>query len=122
VSRLLVVDDDPDILDLLIFKLERAGFDVTSASDGDGAIKAFRAQRPDLVVLDWAMPGADGLEVCAELRRHPETADVPVILLTAKAQEADLQRGLAASISRYMTKPFSPDELVRAVRDCLVTG
>ena len=121
-SRLLVVDDDPDILDLLIFKLERAGFDVTSASDGDGAIKAFRAQRPDLVVLDWTMPGADGLEVCAELRRHPETADVPVILLTAKAQEADLQRGLAASISRYMTKPFSPDELVRAVRDCLVTG
>ena len=93
--RLLVVDDDPDILDLLIFKLKRAGFDVTSASDGDTAITASRAERPDLVVLDWAMPGADGLEVCAELRRNPDTADVPVILLTAKAQEADLQRGMA---------------------------
>ncbi len=118
-TRLLVVEDDPDILDLLTFKLRRAGFEVDRATDGLAAIAAALAQPPDLLILDWAVPGADGLEVCAELRCHEETRDIPVILLTAKAQEADVQRGLAASVARYVTKPFSPEDLVRTVRDCL---
>jgi DNA-binding response OmpR family regulator len=119
VTRLLVVDDDPDLLDVLIIKLGGAGFEISSAADGETAIETALALPPDLVVLDWALPGLDGLEVCAELRRHPQTRDVPVILLTAKAQERDVQRGLAAGVMRYVTKPFSPREVLQAVQDCL---
>jgi DNA-binding response OmpR family regulator len=119
VTRLLVVDDDPDLLDVLIIKLGGAGFEISSAADGETAIETALALPPDLVVLDWALPGLDGLEVCAELHRHPRTRDVPVILLTAKAQERDVQRGLAAGVMRYVTKPFSPREVLQAVQDCL---
>jgi DNA-binding response OmpR family regulator len=119
VTRLLVVDDDPDLLDVLIIKLGGAGFEISSAADGETAIETALALPPDLVVLDWALPGLDGLEVCAELQRHPQTRDVPVILLTAKAQERDVQRGLAAGVMRYVTKPFSPREVLQAVQDCL---
>jgi DNA-binding response OmpR family regulator len=119
VTRLLVVDDDPDLLDVLIIKLGGAGFEISSAADGETAIETALALPPDLIVLDWALPGLDGLEVCAELRRHPQTRDVPVILLTAKAQERDVQRGLAAGVMRYVTKPFSPRQVLQAVEDCL---
>lgn len=118
-TRLLVVDDDPDLLDVLIIKLGGAGFEISSAADGETAIETALALPPDLIVLDWALPGLDGLEVCAELRRHPQTRDVPVILLTAKAQERDVQRGVAAGVMRYVTKPFSPRQVLQAVEDCL---
>lgn len=108
-----------DIAELIRFKLGHAGFEVTWVGNGADAVTVAVAERPSAVVLDWALPGADGLEVCAALRRHPETRDVPVILLSAKAQEADVQRGLAAGVSRYITKPFSPELLVNAIRECL---
>jgi two-component system phosphate regulon response regulator PhoB len=119
VTRLLVVEDDRDILDLLLFKLRRVGFEVESASNGEDAVALALEVVPELVVLDWGLPGGDGLEVCAELRRHPETREVPVILLTARAQEADVQRGLAAGVQRLITKPFSTEHLVGVIRECL---
>lgn len=110
-SKILVVDDDVDICDLIAFKLTSMGHDVLTEHDGEGALAAAEAEHPDLVVLDWMMPRLTGLEVCMALRDDPALADVPVILLTAKAQEADVQRGFAAGADDYIVKPFSPREL-----------
>lgn len=110
-SKILVVDDDTDICELISFKLESMGHDVITERDGEGGLAAARAELPDLVVLDWMMPRLTGLEVCVALRDDPQLAKVPVILLTAKAQEADVQRGFAAGVDDYIVKPFSPREL-----------
>lgn len=110
-SKVLVVDDDVDICALIRFKLEQMGHEVVVEHDGDGGLAAAREEHPDLVVLDWMMPRRTGLEVCVELRQDAELERVPVILLTAKAQEADVQRGFAAGADDYIVKPFSPREL-----------
>ncbi|WP_420450691.1 response regulator transcription factor [Ilumatobacter sp.] len=110
-STILVVDDDTDICDLIGFKLESMGHDVVTEHDGEGGLAAARAEKPDVVVLDWMMPRLTGLDVCIALRDDPDLARVPVILLTAKAQEADVQRGFAAGADDYIVKPFSPREL-----------
>lgn len=110
-SKILVVDDDTDICDLISFKLTSMGHDVVVEHDGEGGLAAAHAERPDLVVLDWMMPRLTGLEVCIALRDDGLLSDVPVILLTAKAQEADVQRGFAAGADDYIVKPFSPREL-----------
>jgi two-component system phosphate regulon response regulator PhoB len=116
VARILVVDDDADIRDMLSFKLANAGFDVHTEEDGETGLAAARELHPDLVVLDWMMPRMTGPEVCEALRQEPESARVPVILLTAKAQEADVQRGFATGADDYVCKPFSPRELVSRVQ------
>ncbi|MPY95300.1 MAG: response regulator [Acidimicrobiia bacterium] len=111
----LVVDDDQDIRELVTWKLEAAGFEVVGEADGEAGLAAALETRPDLVLLDWMMPRLSGLEVCRALRDEAATARVPVILLTAKAQEADVQRGFAAGADDYIVKPFSPRELVSRV-------
>jgi two-component system phosphate regulon response regulator PhoB len=113
--RILVVDDEPDITALVAYHLARAGYRVSTASTGQEAIKAAREERPDVVVLDLMLPGVSGYEVLRELRRHPETGDVGVILLTARREEADRIKGLSLGADDYLTKPFSPQELTLRV-------
>lgn len=114
-ATVLVVDDDQDIRELVSWKLEASGFQVLGEADGEAGLAAALEVRPDLVLLDWMMPRLTGLEVCRSLREDAATAHVPVILLTAKAQEADIQRGFAAGADDYIVKPFSPRELVSRV-------
>ncbi|HZB86324.1 MAG TPA: response regulator [Gaiellaceae bacterium] len=115
----LVADDDPDILTLVRFRLEREGCDVVGASDGQAALDLALEREPDVAVLDVTMPRLDGYEVTRRLRRHDRTRATAVILLTARAQEADVQEGLAAGADDYVTKPFSPQELGRRVQAAL---
>jgi two-component system phosphate regulon response regulator PhoB len=117
--RILVVDDEPDITALVAYHLARAGYRVSTASSGGEALKAAREEHPDLVVLDLMLPGVSGYDVLAELRKQEETRDVGVILLTARRDEADRIRGLSLGADDYLTKPFSPDELVLRVQAVL---
>jgi len=115
----LVADDDEDILALVAFRLERAGYAVVTARDGEQALTLARERRPDLAVLDVMMPRLTGYEVTECLRREEATRRIPVILLTARAQEADVTRGFAAGADDYVTKPFSPQELRARVQAML---
>jgi two-component system phosphate regulon response regulator PhoB len=118
--RVLVADDDPDIQELVRFKLEQAGHAVTTVGDGEAAIAAVRADGPfDLVLLDLMMPRRTGIEVCEALRGDAATRSIPILLLTAKAQEADVERGFAAGADDYIVKPFSPRELSSRVTAAL---
>jgi len=114
--RILVVDDDPVILRLLQVNFRLEGFEVLSASRGDEAIGVAKEQHPDVIVLDVMMPGIDGYEACRRLKEDPETADAPVIFLSARAQDADRERGYALGVVAYVTKPFDPAMLVDVVR------
>ncbi|HEX7276777.1 MAG TPA: response regulator [Acidimicrobiales bacterium] len=121
-KTVLVVDDDSDIRTLITWKLSLAGYDTIGEGDGEAAVVAAGGcspdapgVRPDLVLLDWTMPKMSGIEVCEALRADPSTADIPIILLTAKAQESELARGLAAGADDYIVKPFSPNELLSRV-------
>ena len=117
--KILVVDDEPDAVDLVQFNLKNAGYDVVSAADGAEALAMARKFSPDLVLLDVMLPEIDGLDVCKMLRRDPATAGVPIILLTAKAGEIDRVLGLEPGADDYVTKPFSPRELVLRVKNLL---
>ena len=121
-SKILIVDDEPEALELLEFNLKRAGFDVITAADGAEAIRQARSGQPALVVLDLMLPEIDGLEVCKMLRRDPATATVPIIMLTAKAAEVDRIVGLELGADDYVTKPFSPRELVLRIGKVLRRG
>jgi DNA-binding response OmpR family regulator len=116
---ILVADDDPDIVALVSAVLRRAGFDVVEASDGAEALELLRTRRPQLAVLDISMPKLDGMEVLQFMRAEPESSAVPVVLLSARAQEADVRDGYAQGASKYVRKPFSPRELVAVVRELL---
>ena len=118
-TRILVVDDEHDALDLIEFNLKAAGFEVITAADGDSALKKARTGNPDLIILDLMIPGVDGLEVCKLLRRDTATAALPIIMLTAKAGEVDRVLGLELGADDYLTKPFSPRELVLRVKNLL---
>jgi len=111
----LVVEDSPEIADLIRHFLERSGHAVISVSSGSEGLRRARQERPDLIVLDLMLPGLDGLHVCQALRADPETAAVPIIMLTARGEEADRIRGLELGADDYVTKPFSPKELVARV-------
>jgi len=115
ITRVLIADDDADIRDLVTFKLEQAGYSVDAYADGLGALDAARRTLPDLVVLDVMMPGLSGVDVTRQLRADPQTARTPVILLTARAQEVDVETGFATGADDYVVKPFSPRELVSRV-------
>ena len=117
--KILVVDDEPDALEVLGFKLREAGFTPVFATDGAKALAAVRAERPDLVVLDLMLPEIDGLEVCKILRRDSATVSIPVLMLTAKAAEMDRVLGLELGADDYLTKPYSPRELVLRIRKLL---
>ncbi len=116
---ILVADDDPDILALVTLRLERAGFHVIQATDGDAALEIARNDAPALAVLDVSMPARNGFDVTRELRRHDPTRATRVLLLTARAQEADKALGAEAGADAYMTKPFSPRELLRRIEEVL---
>jgi DNA-binding response OmpR family regulator len=115
----VVVDDDPDIRGVVVYMLERIGFDVHLESDGQAGLKLAIDVRPDVVLLDWMMPGMSGVEVCRSLRAEPDLTSMAVILLTAKAQESDVQRGFDAGADDYIVKPFSPRELINRVQSVL---
>jgi len=117
--KILVVDDEPDALEVLGFKLKEAGYTPLFANDGARAIVAARDERPALIVLDLMLPEIDGLEVCKILRREPATAMIPVIMLTARAAEMDRVLGLELGADDYVTKPFSPRELVLRIKKLL---
>jgi DNA-binding response OmpR family regulator len=116
---ILIADDDPDILALVSFRLERAGYDVVQARNGEEAVEVALARRPDLAVLDVMMPRIDGYEATRRLREHEETRRIPVILLTARVQEEDIARGFEAGADDYVKKPFSPQELGSRVQAVL---
>lgn len=114
-GRILVVEDERDISALVAYHLAREGYRVRTAEGGPEAIEAMASERPDLIVLDLMLPGLSGYEVLSEMRRKPELADVPVILLTARRDEADRVKGFELGADDYLTKPFSPRELVLRV-------
>jgi DNA-binding response OmpR family regulator len=116
---ILIADDDPDILALVSFRLERAGYEVVQARNGEEAVQVALARRPDLAVLDVMMPLIDGYEATRRLRQHEETSRMPVILLTARVQEEDIARGFDAGADDYVKKPFSPQELGSRVQAVL---
>ena len=118
-SKILVVEDEPDAIDLLAFNLKNAGFEISTAMDGAEALKKARLMAPDLILLDIMLPEVDGLEVCKILRRDPVTAGVPIIMLTAKAAEIDRIVGLELGADDYVTKPFSPRELLLRIKKLL---
>jgi DNA-binding response OmpR family regulator len=118
-TKILVVDDEPQIVDLLRSYLTRDGFDVESAADGQMALAAFTRLRPDLVILDLMLPQLDGREVCRRIR---DTASTPIIMLTARDEETDKLVGLELGADDYITKPFSPREVVARVRAVLRRG
>jgi two-component system phosphate regulon response regulator PhoB len=118
-AKILVVDDEPDAVELIQFNLKSAGYDVASASDGAEALKKARALLPSLIVLDLMLPEVDGLEVCKILRRDPLTSGIPIVMLTAKAGEVDRVLGLELGADDYVTKPFSPRELVLRIKRLL---
>jgi two-component system phosphate regulon response regulator PhoB len=117
--KILVVDDESDVLEIVEFNLKSAGFDVVTAEDGEEALKKARTSNPSLIILDLMLPKVDGLEVCKLLRRETVTAGVPIIMLTAKAMEIDRVLGLEIGADDYVTKPFSPRELVLRVKKLL---
>lgn len=119
VGYVLVADDDPDIRDLIVLKLESAGLEVRTAVDGEEALERAADEPPAVVVLDLMMPNVDGVEVCRRLRADPATAQTPVIMLTALAQPSDVERGVAVGADDYLVKPFSPRDLLTRVNRAL---
>src|ERR1700722_4492968 len=118
-AKILVVDDEPDALELIEVNLKASGYEVLVADDGRGALQKARAALPDLILLDVMLPEMDGLEVCKALRRDAATALIPVIMLTARAAEMDRVLGLELGADDYITKPFSPRELILRVKNLL---
>ena len=121
-ANVLLVDDDPVILKLLQVNFEMEGFNVSTANDGVEGLEKARAERPDIVLLDIMMPRMDGLQVTKALKGDPETKDIPIILLSAKAQASDIQAGKDIGADDYLTKPFDPLELLERVNELLEGG
>lgn len=115
-KKILACDDEKHIVRLVQVNLERAGYQVVTANDGKEALQKVAEENPDLVVLDVMMPYMDGFEVLQNLRRNPSTRDIPVIMLTAKAQDADVFKGWQSGVDCYLTKPFNPMELLSFVK------
>ncbi len=113
--KILVVDDEPSIVRLMEFILARQGHEMLAAVNGEEALEKIRTHKPDLVLLDIMMPRIDGYEVARTLRADPETATLPIIMLSAKAQEEDIRKGVGVGVDEYITKPFSPEHLVHVV-------
>ncbi|MCE5315245.1 MAG: response regulator [Armatimonadota bacterium] len=120
--KILACDDEKHIVRLVQVNLERAGYEVVTANDGKEALQKVAEENPDLVVLDVMMPYMDGFEVLQNLRRNPATRDIPVIMLTAKAQDADVFKGWQSGVDCYLTKPFNPMELLSFVKRIFDSG
>jgi DNA-binding response OmpR family regulator len=118
-TKVLVAEDDPMTLQLINFKLRQNGFAIILAKDGEAALNLVRSEKPDLVILDGMMPLLDGFEVLSRMKESPELKPIPVIMLTARTQDTDMQRGLELGAADYVPKPFSPTELLNRVRKVL---
>ena len=118
-ATVLVVDDDPVIVKLLQVNFEMEGYSVITAGDGEEGLAKAQAEHPDAVVLDVMMPKMDGLEVARRLKGDPDTQGIPIVLLSAKAQQADIQAGAATGAEAYLTKPFDPPELLQRASDLI---
>lgn len=118
-KKILVVDDSPFIVRSLAFILKKHGYEIITATDGEEALAKIREERPDLVFLDVMMPEKDGYEVCREVRGNPEMGNPYIIMLTARGQEADRERGLRLGADEFMTKPFSPSQVIERVKAVL---
>ncbi|MCC6671683.1 MAG: response regulator [Planctomycetes bacterium] len=121
-EKLLVIEDEADILEVIEYNLAREGYRVIACREGDEGLRRARRDNPDLVLLDLMLPGTDGVEVCRQLKQDPVTRAVPVIILTAKSEESDVVLGLGVGADDYMTKPFSPRELIARVQAVLRRG
>ncbi len=118
-KRILVADDEPNILLSLEFLLKQAGYDVITATDGESALAAVAAEKPDLVLLDVMMPRRDGFEVCQILRSDPAHKGLPIVMLTAKGRDIEQEKGLSLGADAYITKPFATQQVVEKVRELL---
>ena len=114
-KKILIVDDEKDIVDLISYNLEKEGFATVKAYDGENALKLVKAKRPDMVLLDLMLPGVRGLEVCKFIRKNPETEALPIIMLTAKGDQLDKILGLEMGADDYVTKPFNVRELIARI-------
>lgn len=121
-KRIVVIEDEPDILDVLAYNLRREGFDVSGACNGAIGLALVNKELPDLVLLDLMLPGTDGIEVCKTLKANPRTAGTLIIMVTAKGEESDVVLGLGVGADDYISKPFSPKELVARVKAVLRRG
>ena len=118
-AHVLVVDDEPDLLELVQYNLAAAGYDVTCVSSGEEALAAVGSVRPELVILDVLLPGMDGLDVCKTLKGDTQTSAIPIVMLTARGEEADIVTGLEVGADDYLAKPFSPRELLARIKAAL---
>jgi two-component system alkaline phosphatase synthesis response regulator PhoP len=118
-ENILIVDDEEDVLELVRYNLDKSGYKILTATTGEDALAKARAKLPNLMILDLMLPGIDGLEVCRKLKGDSKTANIPIIMLTAKGEEADIVTGLELGADDYVTKPFSPKVLVARVRRIL---
>ena len=118
-EHILIVDDEEDVLELVQYNLERSGYHVATATSGEQALTQSKKKIPDLIILDLMLPGIDGLEVCKQLKSDVKTESIPIIMLTAKGEEADIVTGLELGADDYVTKPFSPKVLVARIRRLL---
>ncbi len=114
--KVLVVDDEPDLLKLLEFLLRHEGYEVVSARDGMGALEAAQRERPDLILLDVVLPDMDGREVCRRLRNSPATAGTPIWMVSARTQNADIEQSLQAGADKHVAKPFKPRDITASIR------
>lgn len=115
----MIVEDEPYILEALVFLLEREGLSVTSYSDGVGCFEHVLTRKPDMLVLDLMLPNVSGMQILEQIRSHPQTKELPVLMLTAKGQKKDRQAAEDAGVSKFMTKPFANSEIVATVKDLL---
>ncbi len=118
-NTVLVVDDEPDILELISYNLEKEGYSVTTVQTGEDALHSVRTNRPDVIILDLMLPGVDGVDVCRKIKRDPESRSIPVLMLTARTEDSDIVAGLEVGADDYITKPFSPKVLAARVRTAL---
>jgi len=118
-AKILIAEDEPDIRDLVKFTLSYAGHEVVAVGNGAEAVEAARTEQPDLILMDVRMPRMTGYEACAAMKADPLTSDIPVVFLSAKGQEAEIQTGLEAGAAEYLLKPFAPMELSQRVNELL---
>jgi DNA-binding response OmpR family regulator len=120
--KIVIIEDEPDILEVLSYNLRREGFEIMSATDGNQGLALVKRELPDLVLLDLMLPGMDGVELCTNIKKHPQTQHTLLIMVTAKGEESDIVLGLGVGADDYVTKPFSPKELVARVKAVLRRG
>jgi DNA-binding response OmpR family regulator len=121
-KKLVVIEDEPDILEVLSYNLKREGYEVFAASDGVRGLALIKRETPDLVLLDLMLPGMDGVEICSTIKKDPQTQATLIIMVTAKGEESDIVLGLGVGADDYITKPFSPKELIARVKAVLRRG